>query len=101
MVTNPDRPSGRGMELTAPPVKQRAVELGLEVVQFPSAKGPEMHELVASSGADVAVVVAYGRILPGALLEAVPAGFVNVHFSLLPEYSRCSTGAASCDRRSR
>ena len=94
VVTNPDRPAGRGYKLAPPPVKQRAIELGLEVFQPASARGPEMEEWIRSTAPDVAVVVAYGKILPGSLLDISPLGFVNVHFSLLPEYR----GAAPVQR---
>ncbi len=94
VVTNPDRPSGRGMKMTPPPVKVRAEELGLDVVQVPRARDPELLSRVQQAGADVAVVVAYGSILPVVLLDAVAGGFVNVHFSLLPEYR----GAAPVQR---
>jgi methionyl-tRNA formyltransferase len=94
VVTNPDRPAGRGMKLQPSPVKRAAAEAGIEVLQPASAKGPELAAAMTSIAPDVAVVVAYGRILPGALLEIPPHGFVNVHFSLLPAYR----GAAPVQR---
>lgn len=94
VVTNPDRPAGRGMKLQPSPVKRVAVEAGLRVLQPSSARGPELAEALAALAPDVAVVVAYGRILPGALLEIPPLGFVNVHFSVLPAYR----GAAPVQR---
>lgn len=94
VVTNPDRPAGRGMTLRASPVKERASELGLEVLQPEKARDPELAEWLGRSDVDVAVVVAYGKILPAALLQIPPKGFVNVHFSLLPEYR----GAAPVQR---
>lgn len=94
VVTNPDRPSGRGMELNPPPVKETAVAAGLEVLQPAGARSPEFLEQINAIAPDVAVVVAYGSILPKAVLDAVPNGFVNVHFSLLPEYR----GAAPVQR---
>jgi methionyl-tRNA formyltransferase len=86
VVTNPDRPAGRGMELQASPVKALARRAGLDVLQPPKARDPDFHEAVKALDPDVAVVVAYGKILPRALLEIPPLGFVNVHFSLLPAY---------------
>ena len=94
VVTNPDRPAGRGMELRPPPVKVRASALGLEVLQPETARDPAVAESLTSFGVDVAVVVAYGKILPVSLLEIPPRGFVNVHFSLLPAYR----GAAPVQR---
>ena len=93
-MTNPDRPAGRGMQLRPSPVKQRATELGLELLQPERAGDPELAERLSELEADVAVVVAYGKILPESLLEIPPKGFVNVHFSLLPEYR----GAAPVQR---
>jgi methionyl-tRNA formyltransferase len=94
VVTNPDRPAGRGMELSAPPVKRVAAESGIRVLQPAKAKDPEFRDAIARLDPDVAVVVAYGKILPASLLEIPPLGFVNVHFSLLPEYR----GAAPVQR---
>ncbi len=84
--TQPDRPAGRGNKLTALPVKEFALENGLKVFQPTKIKTKESLELFKSHNADVAVVVAYGRILPQTFLEAFPRGAINVHFSLLPKY---------------
>ena len=84
--TQPDRPAGRGNRLVAPPVKQFAQELGLTVHQPEKVRTAEARSLFESHAADVAVVVAYGRILPAAFLNAPRHGCVNVHFSLLPKY---------------
>jgi methionyl-tRNA formyltransferase len=86
VVCQPDKPVGRGMQLTAPPVKQRALELGLDVHQPTKLKTPEFAAWVHGLAADVAVVVAYGRILPKAVLEGPRLGCVNVHGSLLPRW---------------
>jgi methionyl-tRNA formyltransferase len=86
VYTQPDRPAGRGNKLTAPPVKEFALENNLQVLQPTKIKTPEALELFKSHAADVAVVVAYGRILPSTFLEAFPNGAINVHFSLLPKY---------------
>ncbi|HEY0459092.1 MAG TPA: methionyl-tRNA formyltransferase [Pyrinomonadaceae bacterium] len=86
VYTQPDRPSGRGNKLTAPPVKEFAVANGLQVFQPARIKTPEALEVFKSHAADIAVVVAYGRILPLAFLEAFPKGALNVHFSMLPKY---------------
>ena len=84
--TQPDRPSGRGNRLAAPPVKEFALQRGLTVHQPAKIRTEEARELFASHRADAAVVVAYGRILPTPLLDAPRLGCVNVHFSLLPKY---------------
>ena len=84
--TQPDRPAGRGARLKAPPVKEYALTRGLKVHQPPKIRTEEALELFASEGADAAVVVAYGRILPPSFLRAPRFGCVNVHFSLLPKY---------------
>jgi len=82
------------MKLVGSPVKQAAEAAGIEVFQPPSARGPEMIERLTALAPDVAVVVAYGKILPGELLEVPAKGFVNLHFSLLPSYR----GAAPVQR---
>ena len=86
VYTQPDRPAGRGNKLTAPPVKETAMRHNLQVFQPTKIKSAEALELFKSHKADVAVVVAYGRILPLSFLTAFPKGAVNVHFSLLPKY---------------
>jgi len=86
VYTQPDRPSGRGNKLTAPPVKEFALQNNLPIFQPTRIKTFEALELFKSHAADVAVVVAYGRILPQSFLEAFPNGALNVHFSLLPKY---------------
>lgn len=86
VICQPDRPAGRGMKLRAPPVKQKALELGLEVIQPKKVRTPDFAEALRALEADVAVVVAYGRILPRAVLDAPRRGCVNVHASLLPRW---------------
>ena len=85
VVCQPDRPQGRGLELTAPPVKQRAIELGLSVVQPTKLRTGEFAAWLREQNVDVALVVAYGRILPKDVLDAPRLGCVNVHASLLPK----------------
>lgn len=84
--TQPDRPAGRGGKLKAPPVKEYALERGIPVHQPSKIRTEEARDLFASHGADAAVVVAYGRILPPEFLRAPLSGCINVHFSLLPKY---------------
>jgi methionyl-tRNA formyltransferase len=93
VITQPDRPKGRGRALTPPPVKIEAARLGLRVAQPTS--HDELEEALGSAGGlDVAVVVAYGRILRPAALAIPRAGMLNVHFSLLPRWR----GAAPVNR---
>ena len=86
VVSQPDKPAGRGGQLTAPAVKTAALELGLPVVQPRKARDGELREAVVATGAELAIVVAYGKILPKDVLEAVPRGCLNVHASILPKY---------------
>ncbi|WP_437766400.1 methionyl-tRNA formyltransferase [Sorangium sp. So ce281] len=86
VVCQPDRPAGRGLELKAPPVKVKALELGVPVLQPEKVRTPEFAAWVAGAGADVALVIAYGRILPKAVLEAPRRGCMNLHASILPRY---------------
>ena len=86
VYTQPDRPAGRGNKLNASAVKEFALENNLEILQPTRIKTAEAAEKFASFEADLAIVVAYGRILPESFLSAFPKGCVNVHFSLLPKY---------------
>lgn len=86
VVCQPDRPAGRGLELKAPPVKLRALELGLPVVQPASVRTAEFAAWVRAQDVDVALVLAYGRILPSAVLDGPRRGCMNLHASLLPKY---------------
>ena len=86
VVTRPDRPSGRGQRLTAPPVKRRAEATGIPVLQPARLRDPEWPERLARFDAEVAVVVAFGQILPKAVLGVPARGSINVHASLLPRY---------------
>jgi methionyl-tRNA formyltransferase len=92
VVTRPDRRRGRGAQESPSPVKVAAVELGLRVVT-PERAGDAIDD-VAGSGATLGVVVAYGQLLRPAFLAALPDGFVNLHFSLLPRWR----GAAPVER---
>jgi methionyl-tRNA formyltransferase len=86
VVCQPDKPAGRGLTLTPPAVKVRALELGLPVVQPTRLKTGEFAEWLRAQQVDVALVVAYGRILPRDVLEGPRLGCVNVHASILPRY---------------
>jgi methionyl-tRNA formyltransferase len=94
VVTNPDRPAGRGYDLRPPPVKTEALAADLQVVQPERARDDDFRQWLESKDADACVVVAYGKILPMSLLEIPSLGFVNVHFSVLPLYR----GAAPVQR---
>jgi methionyl-tRNA formyltransferase len=86
VVAQPSRPAGRGNQLRAPPVAQRAEALGLPLFQPKAVRSGPFPELFVSLNADVAVVIAYGRILPDRLLNAPKHGCINVHASLLPRW---------------
>jgi methionyl-tRNA formyltransferase len=86
VVTQPDRPAHRGQRLTAPPVKTAARAAGLPVLQPGRLRDPEWPERLRSLGADVGVVVAFGQILPQAVLDAPVRGSINIHGSVLPRY---------------
>lgn len=86
VVCQPDRPAGRGLTLAEPAVKQAARELGIEAHQPVKVKTGTLHEWLAERRVDVAVVLAYGRILPAAVLAAPLRGCLNLHASLLPKY---------------
>ena len=86
VVTQPDRPKGRGRRTEPQPLKRRAIELGLKTVQPGRISSPEGIKLIKESGADAGVVTAFGEILSREFLESTPLGFFNVHASLLPKY---------------
>jgi methionyl-tRNA formyltransferase len=86
VVTQPDRPKGRSLQLQPPPVKTAALSQGLSVLQPERARDPAFLATVREMRAALGVVVAYGQILPQALLDIPAHGFVNVHTSLLPKY---------------
>jgi methionyl-tRNA formyltransferase len=86
VVTQPDRPAGRGQRVTAPPVKRRAEAGGLPILQPARLRDPEWPDRLRGFGAEVAVVVAFGQILPKAALDVPARGSINVHASLLPRY---------------
>jgi len=94
VYTQPDRPAGRGRKLMASPVKQLALEHGLEVLQPVNFRSPEAVAQLQALEADLMVVVAYGLILPQAVLDAPRRGCINIHASLLPRWR----GAAPIQR---
>ena len=86
VVTQPDRPKGRDLKLQPSPVKQAALRAGLAVLQPERARDPAFLEELRRLEPDLMVVVAYGQLLPAAILTLPPAGCINVHASLLPKY---------------
>ena len=94
VLTQPDRPAGRGMQLQPSPVKQLAEQHALPVWQPQTLKQPEIQQQLAALSADVMVVAAYGLILPPAVLAAPRFGCLNIHASLLPRWR----GAAPIQR---
>jgi len=86
VLTQPDRPAGRGMQLTASAVKQLALQHGLPVLQPATLKTEEAQRQIADLDADVMVVAAYGLILPKAVLQLPRHGCLNIHASLLPRW---------------
>ncbi len=94
VLTQPDRPSGRGMQLTASPVKQLAMKHGIPVLQPATLKTEAAQQEIAALNADVMVVAAYGLILPKAVLDIPRYGCLNIHASLLPRWR----GAAPIQR---
>lgn len=94
VLTQPDRPAGRGMKLQASAVKQIALEHGLPVYQPEKLKEPGTHEVIRNARPDIMVVAAYGLILPQAVLDIPHHGCLNIHASLLPRWR----GAAPIQR---
>jgi methionyl-tRNA formyltransferase len=94
VVTQPDKPAGRKKRLQSPPVKTVAEQAGLKVIQPSSARSDDFLQAMQEAAADAAVVVAYGKLLPAAVLGAFPLGCINIHGSLLPKYR----GAAPIQR---
>lgn len=94
VLTRPDAPTGRGRKLVPSPVKQAALELGLPVLESDPKDEAVFLEQLAATGAKAAAVVAYGKILRQSVLDALPLGWYNLHFSLLPQWR----GAAPVQR---
>lgn len=86
VVCQPDKPAGRGLAVSPPAVKVRALELGIPVAQPTKVRTPDFAASLRELELDVAVVMAYGRILPKGVLDAPAKGCINLHASLLPKY---------------
>ena len=89
VVTQPDRPQGRHMVMTPPPVKEFAIEKGIKIIQPNSCKTKEFAKEIKELDPDVILTVAYGEILPKEILD-IPRACVNIHASLLPKYRGAS-----------
>ena len=113
VVTQPDRPRGRGHQTTEAPVKQLARTRGIPILQPEKLRDPAFLDSLAALQPDLGVVAAYGKILPDAVLAAPRHGLINVHASLLPKYrgaapvhragppargARVNTNAPACSR---
>ncbi len=94
VVTQPDRPRGRGQQVSDSPVKALAVSRGLPVLQPARLKDPAFADLLGAWRPDIGVVAAYGKLIPDDILAVPPRGMINVHASLLPKYR----GAAPIQR---
>ncbi|HUY13965.1 MAG TPA: methionyl-tRNA formyltransferase [Terriglobia bacterium] len=86
VVTNPDEPQGRGYQMKASPVKEAAARAGLKVFQPAKLKDPSVQEVITSVHPEAIIVVAYGHIIPGWMIDLPPFGAINLHASLLPKY---------------
>src|SRR3954453_12948242 len=86
VLTQPDRPRGRGQQPAAPPVKEAALRLGLPVYQPERVRRPEAVEHLRGFGVDAMVVVGYGQIIPQVVIDLAPLAIINVHASLVPKY---------------
>lgn len=86
VISQPDRPKGRGKKVQPPPVKERALQAGINVQQPERVKDPEFIEALKNLRPDIIIVVAYGQILPEEIIKLPGLGCINVHASLLPKY---------------
>lgn len=97
LVTQPDRPAGRHRDLKPPAIKESAADAGVEVLQPEKVREADALEAIAALRPDLIVVMAYGQILPQALIEMAPLGCVNLHASLLPKYRGAACIQAALD----
>ena len=95
VVTQPDKPKGRGKEVQMTPVKIQAMEYGIPVYQPAKVREASFVEVLKGLEADVYVVIAFGQILPKAVLELPKYGCINIHASLLPKYRAATFSGAS------
>ena len=90
VVTQPDKPKGRGKEVSMTPVKEKALEYGIPVYQPVKARDPEFVKILKDLNPDVMVVAAFGQLLPKSILDIPKFGCINIHASLLPKYRGAS-----------
>lgn len=86
VITQPDRPRGRGQEIATSPVKELALSFGIHVFQPEKIKSDSARDFIAEMAPDAVVIIAYGQIIPASLLEVPRLGWINLHASLLPRY---------------
>jgi methionyl-tRNA formyltransferase len=86
VITQPDRPRGRGQQVSSSPVKEAALAAGIPVHQPEKVRSPETQTLLQSLASDIIVIIAYGQIIPARLLPIPKLGWINLHASLLPKY---------------
>src|ERR1700738_2663741 len=86
VITQPDRPRGRGQEISFSPVKRAALEAGIPVRQPVKIRAPEARDLLQTFEPECFVIIAYGQIIPAGLLPLSKCGWINLHASLLPKY---------------
>jgi methionyl-tRNA formyltransferase len=86
VVTQPDRPKGRGRKVLPPPVKEVALQADIPVLQPERIRGDDFHTVLSKFEPDIITLTAYGKILPGNIINLPPLGTINVHGSLLPKY---------------
>src|SRR5690242_7120677 len=86
VVTQPDRPRGRGQNVSASPVKQVAAEAGVRIYQPSRLKTVEAFDFLSGIKPDAAIIIAFGQIVPERLLDVPRLGWINLHASLLPKY---------------
>jgi methionyl-tRNA formyltransferase len=86
VITQPDRPRGRGRQISAPPVKEAAIAANVPVYQPEKIRSPEARDLLQRLAPDCIVIIAYGQIIPASLLQIPKLGWINLHASLLPKY---------------
>src|SRR6202011_5006187 len=86
VITQPDRPRGRGRQISAPPVKEAAIAANVPVHQPEKIRSPEAQDLLQKLAPDCIIIIAYGQLIPASLLKITKLGWINLHASLLPKY---------------
>ena len=99
VITQPDKPKGRGKTLLPTPVKEEAMKHEITVYQPQKVRDPEFVEVLKNLAPDMIVVAAFGQIIPKEILDMPKYGCINIHASLLPKYRGAGTNPAGSDRR--